>query len=518
MDRSEPVRPRDPLIRYDRTMALVPLAIVGAVAAWALAAPDSLAHAFAGVSASGAVTATLRRASIWALALCAGGAALVWVRPRLRRTLWTGLVTAFVVVDLGIMGLTSQLSVAPSNDLVAGTTPVQQLMAAHLVPGGRMVNYDPQTYDSYPASLQGIPDLNIVPGLPSVSGYGSIVNSTYESVTHTHEQGDLDIGQLESGTLERLDLREIVTVPEYFLVPLTALPRSVTDDVQRSEPLGTDTILPRGYGADFNDTAYPFYARPRPALRTGQTTSWYFGEPLAPTRATLILAQPTTVDTVVRFGSLAADGSTRWGAPVHVPPGSLRVSAPMGGGAGVGLAAATEGPLPAHQAVITVGGAPYELDGSLSSAIVPGAWHLAGFAEGYAVFTLPRPPQPLTAVTAHGEPLDVQVLSSTTKSEELRVHAPSAATVMRSVAWDPGWTASVSVNAGPARRVPVSSVDLVQQVRIPAGDDRVVFHYRPPHIALAGALSLGAGALLVLLLVVWVARGRRRLSREDEPA
>ena len=125
------------------------------------------------------------------------------------------------------MGVTSQLTQTPPNDLLAGTTPIEKLMAAKLPPGGRMVNYDPQTYSSYPGSPQGVPDLNIIPGLPSVSGYASIVNGNYESTTHTHEQDDLDIGQLSSGTLGRLNLREVVTVPEYFLVPLQAMPTLV---------------------------------------------------------------------------------------------------------------------------------------------------------------------------------------------------------------------------------------------------------------------------------------------------
>ncbi len=137
------------------------------------------------------------------------------------------------------MAATSQLTQMPPNDLVSGTTPVQQLMAAHLVPGGRMVNYDPQTYDSWPDSPQGVPDLNIIAGLPSVSGYASIVNGNYESVTHTHEQDDLDIGQLSSGTLDRLDLREVVTLPEYFLVPLQSVAHS----------LGDCASWPRGFGS-----------------------------------------------------------------------------------------------------------------------------------------------------------------------------------------------------------------------------------------------------------------------------
>ncbi len=521
VDRSEPVRPREPLKRYDRVMSLVPLAVVISVAVWALAAPGSLADVFAGVSASPAVTTTLRRASLWALVLCTGGAALVWIRPHMRRPNWMMLVTAFVVVDLGIMAITSQLATGPSNEVLAGTTPVQQLMAANLAPGARMVNYDPQTYDSYPGSPQGIPDLNVVPGLPSVSGYASIVNNTYESVTHTHEQGDLDIGQLASGTLSQLDLREVVTLPEYFLVPIASMPARIDDEVQLTESFGTDPVLVRGYGADFNDTAYPFYPGARPALQAGQVASWYFGESVAPTRVTLLLARPVPTDTAVRVGLLEPDGSTRWGQPVPVPAGSAAVTTPVRGGAGVGLTVATDGPLPAQRVVITAAGHLYELDGALSSAIVPGAWSVAGFAQGYAVFTLRRPPQPLTAVTVRGRRLPVQVLSSTTKSEEVRVQTSEPATLVRSVAWDSGWTASVSVDSGPARRVPVSSVGLVQQVRIPAGDDRIVFHYRPPHLAAASVLSLGASAALVVLLGVCLVRRRRavarQLSRADAP-
>ena len=46
----------------------------------------------------------------------------------------------------------------------------------------------------------------------------------------------------------------------------------------------------------------------------------------------------------------------------------------------------------------------------------------------------------------------------------------------------------------------------MQQVRIPAGDDVVTFHYRPPHLLVASVLSLGAIVLLVVLLArAWCA-------------
>ena len=161
---------------------------MAALAVWALVSPRTLVWRLAGVSLSPAITNTVREATAIALAFCLGAAVLVWIRPRLGSVSWSRLAAVFVVVDLGLMGVTSQLTQTAPNDLIAGTTPVQKLMAANLAPGARFINYDPQTYSSYPGSLQGIPDLNIIPGLPSVSGYASIVNGNYESVTNTHEQ------------------------------------------------------------------------------------------------------------------------------------------------------------------------------------------------------------------------------------------------------------------------------------------------------------------------------------------
>jgi len=518
VDRTDSPRPKDPLNRYDRVMALVPFGIVAALSIWALAATGSLVHVFAGVWASPGVTSTVRKATVIALALCAGAAAVVWIRPYLRTLPWVRLAGVFVALDLGLMVATSQLSEIPPNDLVSGTTPVQQLMEAHLAPGGRMVNYDPQAYGSWPESPQGVPDLNIIAGLPSVSGYASIVNGNYESVTHTHEQDNLDIGQLSSGTLDRLDLREVVTVPEYFLVPLQSMPRSVGDIRRVTGGFGTDPVLPRGYGADFNETAYPFYPGPWPALRTGQGASWFFGESFVPDSATLVLSHAAGPGTVVLFGTLAADGSTRWGVPVPVAPGSRRVTERLPGGSAVAVSVrVVAGSLPSHVAVVTVAGRPYELGGSLSSAIVPGPWSLAGLSQGYAVFTLGKPPTPVSATTTGGRRLPVKVISSTTKSEEVRVDAPATTTVVRSVAWDSGWRGSVSVNGGKAQSVPVNSVDLVQEIRIPPGNDLVTFHYEPRHLLLASILSVGATGFLVVVLGVWLVRRRRSLDGADAP-
>jgi hypothetical protein len=196
---------------------------------------------------------------------------------------------------------------------------------------------------------------------------------------------------------------------------------------------------------------------------------------------------------------------------VQVVAGAGTVTGQHPGGPAIGLSAQVlTGSLPPQRAVISVAGHPYELSGSLSTALVPGPWRLAGLSQGYAVFTLRKPAEPLVASTGNGRRLPVQIISSTTKSEDIRLHAPSPSSLTRSVAWDSGWTATVSVDGGKATAIPVRDFDLVQQVRIPAGDDLISFHYKPRHLLLASILTLGAIVLLLTLLAVSVVRVLRR--------
>ena len=50
------------------------------------------------------------------------------------------------------------------------------------------------------------------------------------------------------------------------------------------------------------------------------------------------------------------------------------------------------------------------------------------------------------------------------------------------------------------------------------GDDVVTFHYRPPHLLVASVLSLGAVALLLVLLGGWLVLRRRRPAEHDDLA
>ena len=164
---------------------------------------------------------------------------------------------------------------------------------------------------------------------------------------------------------------------------------------------------------------------------SGQTASWFFGESLEPDSATLVLTHAARLRArSSASGRCPPTGSTRWGDAVPVATGAnerRRAGCPDGARRRPGGAGAS-GRSPPQRVVITVAGRPYELGGSLSSAIVPGPWQLAGFSQGYAVFTLRKPPAPLSASTTGGRQLPVEVISSATKSEAIRVDAPAAAT------------------------------------------------------------------------------------------
>jgi hypothetical protein len=509
----------DRSVTFDRRIALVPFSLVLALAGWALVAPASLVTTLSSGSGSAAEAHTVRQATLIALGFCAAAAAIVWLRPVLRRRRWLLLVSACTVLDLGLVVGTSGLVTVPSNALVGGATPIEDHVAADLTSGGRFDLFNPQRYGEGPReAAAGLPDDNVLAGLPSVGGYASIVNGHYNARTLTHGQGQLNIALLGAGELDGLDLQAMVTAPEYFLLPLRGTPTTLGDVGQVAEARGTDPVLPMGIQADVPDGGYPAYPAPRGELGTGRSSRWFFGESLQPLRASVLLTTASAGGVRIRFGTVHANGSTTWGAPVTVAGGARSVAGqlPSGAGSAVGLAVQViSGRLPPHQATITVGSRTYELDGSLSDVIRPGPWRPSGSADDFSLFARTAPPHPLYAVPHAGRRSpNVSVVSAAANSETVSVRAAVPTVVVRDVAWDAGWRASVSVNGRPAVPLRVAPHGLTQQVRLPAGADLVTFTYRPPHWLVASSLTAGSVLFLLILAVVTLIRRGRRGSRD----
>jgi hypothetical protein len=516
LDRTDAPAPRH--AAFDRVVGFAPGALVLALAGWALFDPDSLITRLARATPSARSVHTVREATLIALAFTGTAGLIVLSRQRLRVRQWFSLVGVFVVIDLGLMAGTSQLISTPSNAVLSATTPIDQFVAAHLPAGGRFDIYDPQGYSSGASGTTPIPDANVLAKLPSVGGYASIVNADYNAVTETHSGGDLNISSLGDGKLNDLDLQDLVTVPQYFMLPVSGAPSTLTAVKPVSESRGADPNLPLGFQANFDDTAYPFYPAPRAALVAGQSESWFFGESVDPPLATLLFTSAANA-AQIRFGIVGTTNVITWGPVVAVDGHALSVSGNLPSVSGVGLAVQVmAGSIPRHQAVFTIAQQSYELDGSLSAVVHPGPWRYQGTSDGYTLMVRTSSPHPVHVAGPGSGQASVLVESSNTKTETVRVHTGVPVQLVRDVAWDNGWRATLSVDGRPPVKTPVSRDDLVQGVRLPAGNDVVTFAYRPPHLLVATSLTLGAIAFL-LGLAASTAREqrRRRISRRDEP-
>jgi hypothetical protein len=504
----------DASVAFDRRIALIPLSLVLALAGWALIDPASLITTLSSGSGSPAEAHTVRQATLIALGFCLAAGLIVWVRPALRPRRWLLLVSAFTVLDLGLMAGTSGLVTIPSNAVVAGTTAIEDHIAADLTSGGRFDVFDPQGYGGTSEAAAGLPDDNVLAQLPSVGGYASIVSGNYNARTLTHATGQLNVPLLGAGGLDGLDLQEIVTAPEYFILPLRGAPTTLRGVHQVAVEHGTDPVLPMGIEANVPASGYPTYPAPRRELASGQSSTWFFGESLRPAQARVLLSSPAA-GVQIRFGKVSASGTTRWGASVAVVAGALSAAGLLPPGPAAGLAVeVVSGTLPAYQATIRVGSRAYELDGPLSNVVRPGRWRQQAAVDNYSLFVRTEAPHALYAVGRAGRPPPhVSVVSDGANAETIRVRTPFPAVVVRDVAWDVGWHASVTVNGGPPRTVRVAPRGLVEQVRLPAGLDVVTFTYRPPHWLVASTLSEGSSLILLVLAAVALWQFRRGRGR-----
>ena len=280
-------------------------------------------------------------------------------------------------------------------------------MAAHLPPGGRMVNYDPQTYRSYPGSPQGDARTSTSsPGLPSVSGYASIVNGNYESATHTHEQDDLDIGQLSLGHAgPARPARGGDACPSTSSCRCQSMPASLGR--RQADLRGLRQRPGARPGLRRRVQRHRLSLLPRAAAGPARRADRARGSSASrssPSSATLVLQAPGRAPAPsVRFGTLRADGSTRWGAPCRVAAGCRHASrdrCPAGSAVGLSVRVVAGSPPPARGG--GHGGRPplRARRAPSPSAIVPGplaAW--PGCPRATPCSPCRKPPTPVSATT-----------------------------------------------------------------------------------------------------------------------
>jgi hypothetical protein len=424
--------------------------------------------------------------------LGAGAIAFVVVGRRLRPVSRSRWLASFVVLDLVVFTLLGVVAVGPV--LGSGTTspaPAGQsrarTAAVRPVSGlgyhGRFAIYDPDQIDAHALSQLGASDLNVISRTPSVQGYSSLVSGFYASATGSHRatgegQDVLNPAAVRSGVLDQLDTSVLFTLPTYLA---TAARGSAAS--------------PGSPGTGRRDVA----AR--------QRATWYFAAPLGVSRLEVPdsdARQDAAAGT--QIGLLTSRGSTRWFRAVAAGATRLAISLPRAltsvavvaraGGQSVQLGPAS---------VADARGQVFVANGQLQDALIPPQWGYKGRDGPFAVFVNRHAQGPLRLQTLPGRSdsgASVRRLAGPAASPTVaEISSSEGVRVIRSVADSPGWTATWHPPRGPPAALAVHRSGLVQAVDVPAGRGVVTWTYRPPGIRMGFALSVGATALIIALLI-----------------
>lgn len=510
------------LLRSWRTklLCLVPLAAMTGLVLFAYADPSAMRR-FDGVSPTDTWLFTSMTAdNLWQLAVVAGATALV-LRPSLvhRRRGRLGL-AVLVVADLGLFLANASFAGAPSS-VLSGASQVSRTVA-RLAGTGRIAIYNPlnQAPPEGPHFAQelGAPDLNVVAGLASVQGYGSVVSSAYDQATSTHGYENLQVNGLSRTTFDALDLQTLLTLPAAFA---TTLPPGQAPPAPGSPVPGAASSA-AAIGTPAAVVGGPYHIGP------GDSRTFLLPSPMAVHAVDLLLSGPSrTADTASPRLVLGAGRQAQ--APVATAVHGPDATARLAGGRPV-LALSVHNP--AHhplllRAVVVDAGRPatrLALDGPLQGRIQGPHWRYQATIGSFVAWknlrapgrawlqaTGSRTPDPST--TAPGRVRTVA--TSPTDSQQTVVSLPRPALLVRSEAYAKGWTARLTPSSGgPTRVVTVRPLGIVQAVPVPAGRYTVTWRYAPS-VVLDGLAASLAGLVLLggLVLVAIVAR-----RRADDPS
>ncbi len=440
-------------------------------------------------------------------------------RTRLRRLLASVLALDLIVFNAFVVHPPVTQSLAQAQGALASTL-------GATVGDGRFIIYDPdEFYDSQLYQL-GQTDLNIFNDLGSGQGYTALTGDRFFNATGAHYQEDLNPASLAGPVWDTLNVRTLLSLPSYFVTPL---PKSVTG---AGPAAGTSTPFPSDLNL-YNSSPTP---APGPVtLAPGQSHRWYFGGVL--TVQSWVLPVPDGTSPGWKVGVLTPSGSVRWlpstdTAPAGSPANrSVRVSltAPVPAGGlvvqnGTGTASAVGVPT-----ARTIEAGAVALNGRMQYGVTPPHWRFTGTIGPFGVFqnTVPhgwaRARSPGGGAPSVGTTVTVAA-PGPGRDQQIAVHATSAAILQRSVAWSPGWSATIQPMGPEASPAASSTVEVrrdgvIQAVDLPrAGDYLVRFTYAPASAVVGLAVSAAAAAaLLVWAAFEWLGALRRRRRRSGPP-
>jgi hypothetical protein len=472
---------------WRRWVSTAPAVAAIVVCLVAIAFQRQLESAFGAFGSGAGMTPWFVAQLVVALAVVA--LVLGWRHLGVARARWA--LSAVVVVDVALFGLSSATGFASATPDVV--EPTKAAAVNVLGTEGRFAIYVPYGPNYVQLGAIGQPDLNVFTTLPSVQGYGSIVDNTYGQATGAHIIDTLDPCALARGVFTPLRLRTLLTVPNQLA------PQVPSSGVAPGAPS-------------------PCPGAPSPG--TARERTWYFGQALTLTGATLVTRgrSASTVAASLKVGVLKAGGAVVFPAvSLRAADGSATVAFRSPEDA-VGLVVrGNPRAVSDTSEVATAGGARYALDGSIQDALGQTGWAFTGTWAGYARFrqATVRPPVWLQSGPTGASATQVGIADNGTEVDRVTTSAP--ALLVRSESNLPGWQATAAPAAGgTSRPLPIRAVGLIQGVRLPAGSWNVTFTYQAPglDLGLAGSAA-GIGAVLIVVGVRAIRRRRVRPSPGD---
>ncbi|AUW93973.1 hypothetical protein BXT84_08440 [Sulfobacillus thermotolerans] len=410
--------------------------------------------------------------------LGAAAVAVIIGLPRVPERWRIGILALFTAVDLGLYDAGQYWLNVPKPSVATGTGYLVAKARAEVPVRTRYALYNPDLNDYRQVDAIGQPDLNILTGLPSFQGYGSLVSSRYNNATGAHLQATFSPTVLNLPLINQLNVSTLFTVPSSFIqrVPLSWHPRTHV-----AEPLAT------------------------------AEKPWFFGKMLDVTALHLDMVKPLTASKGRWRVGLVVSGSDKekWLTPqVRFSGQTVTLSWPATPMAGLAIHSPGHRPIDGAM-IVTSEGKAYRITGPLQNMIAFPKWRFVGTIGAFGVFRNTKT-QGMVWLTGPGK---AEIVHQTLQAQDtVVVSAPRATTLIRSEAYQPGWTATIT---GPHldKTERVEPEGVIQAVAIPKGRYQVIFRYRPRSVRI-GLWGSGVGIAVVVLgaLTLWATR-RRNMSR-----
>jgi hypothetical protein len=515
----------------ERLAGLVPICIVAVLVLAAYVVGRSIQRGFGVSGYHSGLALHLTPYFAVVLVISAGAALLLVGAPRLSSSGRRRLVTIVVVADV-LMCVANGSYTFPAKATIAKTNTAIVALSKLLGAQGRYAIFNPA--QSLPAGLRGTIlalgpfSLGILHQVPSVQGYSSAVAGSYQLVTGAHDVENLQPVALTRSDLDILNLKELVTLPEYLV---EAVPGNRPIPVAQGTPVAPGTEA-EAEALDAIAPQKPLHPLPPFLLSPGRSSTWMLPGPIALDSVTVVLVPYNDeIARTISVGILNAKDQTVQDRQVTVLHSQVQVSLKGQEAYGIRLGASNATPVSIGAVAVTTVHAMAVNSGPLTRRLVlnqvlqgvlePPHWRYQTEIGGLSVFT-----NTLARGASWIEPAgsktplapELPAARATTprvqgwQNPETIVSTPSAAVLVRSEAYDKGWVARLTpVGGGSSVTVHVRPLGILQAISLPAGKYVVTWIYTAK-LAKLGVIVSGVGVLALVLLVFAPSRRRRPRS------